>query len=66
MARKRILPVDAIVELKAAAALRRTLTNKALARKFAVSPCTIRNVLNEAGYKRSLARRRQKRANALV
>ena len=56
MAQKIILPADAIVELKAADALRRTLTNEALALMFNVSPGTIRNVLDEAGYKRSPTR----------
>ena len=63
---KRILPPDAIVELRAAAQLRRTLTNKALARKYNVSPCTIRNVLNEDSYKRKLARRRKRKVDDLA
>jgi hypothetical protein len=56
---KRILNPEQICEIKAAAALRRTLLNKTLANKYGVSPCTIKNVLNDAMYQRKLARKRK-------
>jgi len=61
---KRILNFEQICEIKSAAALRRTLLNKSLAKKYGVSPCTNRNVLNDDTYKRMLARKRSRNALA--
>ena len=63
---KRILTADQVAEIKAAGALRRTLQNKLLARKFGVSPCTIRNVLNDDAYKRMLKRKKELNAERRV
>jgi len=64
--RPKILSADAIAEIKAAAVLRRTLCNKALAIKYGCAPATIKHAINDGYYKKKLARKRvaERKANA--
>ena len=55
----KILTDEAIKLIREAGVLRRTLSNKMLARKYNVSPCTIKNVIHEETYLRKLRRKRK-------
>lgn len=60
---KRILSEQAVIEIREAAALRWSLSNKLLAAKYGVAPDTIKNVIHNEICKRS-ERRRLERAKA--
>jgi hypothetical protein len=57
----RILTADQVAEIKAAGALRLTLSNKHLALRFGVSPDHIKNVIHNEVCRRRKQRERERR-----
>jgi len=58
---KRILTAEQVAEIKAAGALRLTLSNKHLALRFGVSPDHIKNVIHNEVCRRRKQRERERR-----
>jgi len=63
---KRILTAEQVAEIKAAGALRLTLSNKHLALRFGVSPDHIKNVIHNEACRRRKQRKRERERRLLA